>query len=358
MKEITESHFYTRVRDAWDAMYADCESAKCSIDLEQYIFYYDDLGKKFIELFIKKALEGVKVRILCDMVGGIGFYRSPAVKELKNAGVEVLFFHPIKLWRINTFTSWYYRDHRKILIVDSEIGYIGGVGINKKMEDWRDTHVRVKGEVIKNMEYVFGHMWNNALTKRFYPFSRKLFTTDDTAVITNSPHWGQRFIYWQMVEMIRHAKQYIYMTTPYFIPGRRMMRVIRVASKRGVDVRLLMPAESDVRIANLASRSYYKALLRFGVRIFQYEGPLLHAKTMVIDDTWGTVGSTNMDNLSFRFNYEVNISTSEQKFIQDIKYDFLKDLEISVELQAEALDSRPVSAKIIEFLLRPIHKFL
>jgi cardiolipin synthase len=338
-------------------MYADCQNAKKSIDIEQYIFTNDDLAKKFIGILKKKAKEGLKVRILCDMVGGIGFYLSPALQELEDVGAQVIFFHPIKLWRVNTFTSAYLRDHRKFLIVDSEIGYTGGVGFNENMKDWRDTQVRVTGIIVKNMEYVFERMWQNTKVEHFYPFMRPLFTTNSTAIMTNSPHRGQRFLYWEMIGMIREAKSYVYITTPYFIPDRRLLRVMRLAGKRGVDIRLLLPLEADVRIVSIAAHSYYKTLLRAGVKIFLYKG-ILHAKTMAVDDTWGTVGSTNLDNLSLAFNYEANISTSEQKFINDIKNHFIKDLDNSTELTLTDLKELPLSSRFLGWLIRPFHRFL
>jgi cardiolipin synthase len=352
METFDSWKFYRRVDETWDAMYADCEKAENSIDLEQFIYFNDEIGKKFNELFIKKSGEGVKVRILCDMVGGFGLYNSSAVKELKDAGVRLIFFNPVSIWRVDNFTSWIYRDHRKLLIIDSKVGYIGGVGINQNMKDWRDTQVRLKGEIISALAYVFERMWDGAENNIFLPFQPKFFSVNNSQIVTSSPYRGQRFIHRQILEVIRNAKKYIYITTPYFIPNRRLLRIIRLAGMRGVDVKIMMPANTDAWIVKIASGSFFNSLFRSGVGIYMYQKSVLHAKTMVIDDEWGMVGSANMDNLSL-LNYEANICTAEKDFVLEIKKDFLADLEDSKKLIPFEWHNRPLRTRLLELLTRP-----
>ncbi|MDP2647786.1 MAG: phospholipase D-like domain-containing protein [Candidatus Yanofskybacteria bacterium] len=355
----THWKFYAAVRDTWEAMYEDCSSAQRSIDFEQYIFQDDDISKKFAKLFIEKAKQGVSVRLLCDMVGSAKLYTSPLAEALRDNGVEVRFFNPISPWRLHNFTSWFFRNHRKLIIVDGHIGHTGGVGVNSEMEDWRDTDVRISGPVVEQFQYAFNNMWNMASVGKFIPFSFPKAYSEGFKVLTNSPRRRQRFIHRHFIEAMRGAAEYLYLTTPYFVPDNRFFRTLRSAARRGVDTRLLIPGYSDVLLVYLASRRYFDQALEAGVKIYLYDSnKVLHAKTAAIDDVWGTVGSTNLDNLSFRFNYEINIAGIESAFVRRIKGQFLKDLEASRQLILSEWRNRPLLDKIKELITWPLDPIL
>lgn len=350
--------WYLSADDAWRAMLAACAEAKTSIACEQYIFKSDAVGESFISLFIKKAQQGVNVELLIDAVGGI-FMSSASVAHLQNAGVRVRFFKPLRSWMPHSISSWFFRDHRKLLIVDGTIGFIGGVGVNARMHGWRDTHVRIEGPVVEQFTSSFRIMWRFAETRRFKRFPKNDFV-DAFALITSAPHLRGRFIRKALVRAIRSAKQYIYLTTPYFIPDMLFLRAVRRAARRGVDVRILLPGISDHFWLDVASRTYFGSLFRAGVKIYEYgDGrKLLHAKTAAIDDLWGTVGSANWDNLSLRLNYEANLVSVEKQFVNALKAHFLNDLRQAREIQPNEWKRRSRLSKLFEAVTWPIHGIL
>lgn len=350
--------FFLRSRDAWDRMLDDCRQAQVSIDMEQYIFEHDEIGKRFIHVLEAKAREGVRVRLLCDAAGSYNLFNSVHIKHLIASGIEVLFFNPIKPWRINNYSSWLFRDHRKVLVIDSRIGYIGGVGIHQRMGDWRDTQVRVEGPVVCELEYVFDQMWNRTREGKFFRFSRPQALTKYFYFLTNSPRFHQRFIYHSLIDAIRGARNHIYLTTPYFIPDLRLVRVLRLAARRGVDVRLIVPDASDHPIVDIATQSYFWIMLKAKVRVYLYHDHVLHAKTIVIDDEWASVGSANLDSLSLLFNYEANLVSTNRAFVRELKEHFMDDLQSSREMTLPVWKQRSRVRKFFEAVSWPIHKFL
>lgn len=353
--------FYLRPPDAWEAMLGDCAVAKETIDFESYIFVADAVGQRFLRLFKKKASEGVRVRVICDMVGSFGFFNSLDAKTLEATGVEVRFFNPMRPWRIGTFFSFsfFHRDHRKILIVDSRIGYTGGVNIEHWMRGWRDTHVRIEGAALSEMRYAFERMWDATYEKRILrKFRKPRVASSSFSFLTSAPHLRQQFLYKKMLKTIRTARRYAYFTTPYFVPSLRLFRALTAAAKRKVDVRILLPQKSDVRTVDIASGAYFTLALKSGIKIYRYRDSVLHVKTAVVDDEWGTVGSANLDNVSLLSNYEGNLVSSEKKFIQELKGQFLNDLQESDEVNYNAWIRRPFIQKLLEAITWPIHRFL
>lgn len=350
-------------------MLDDCRNALVSIDMEQYIFEHDAIGKRFMHILEQKAREGVRVRLLCDAAGSYNLLNSTHARHLLAAGVEVLFFNPIKPWRINNYSSWFFRDHRKVLVIDSHIGYIGGVGVHQRMHDWRDTHVRIEGPVVHELDYVFDQMWNRTKEGKFFRFNKPFFVSEQQAgrpqtltkyfyFLTNSPRFHQRFIYHSLIDAIRNARTCVYLTTPYFIPDLRLVRVLRLAARRGIDVRLIVPNMSDHPIVDAATQSYFWIMLKANVRIYLYRDHVLHAKTVVIDNDWASVGSANLDSLSLLLNYEANLVSTNHSFVAELKKHFMDDLERSRELSFATWKQRSWVRKLLEAITWPIHKFL
>lgn len=355
----TQWKFFLVAEDAWSSMYEDCKAATKSILLEQYIFTNDEtIGKKFIDLLIKKAKAGIEVKLLLDGAGSYLFSYSHFVNEMRDAGVEVTFFKPISIWRAYNYASWFFRDHRKLLVVDSIIGHTGGVGINGRMKDWRDTHVRVIGPAVAEMEQAFMNLRAKQLSRKPQRYPKTNDFSKTFHFVTNSPNFQRRYLYKQLIANIRSAQKYIYITSPYFIPDLAIFRALRLASKRGVDVRIITPLVSDHMIVDLATYSYFGIALRTGARIFTYADQVLHAKTVVIDDEWSSVGSSNLDNLSLLFNYEGNIVSTDKEFAQEVKVQFMKDVEHSLEIRRHLWRHRPLWQKVAEVLTWPFHKIL
>ncbi|MDQ3014255.1 MAG: phospholipase D-like domain-containing protein [bacterium] len=357
MTEV-QTQFFTKTSDAWQAMLGDVESASASIDIEQYIFTIDLIGQQFIDLLIQKAKAGLRIRLLCDTVGSWSFYRSPLPEQLRSVGIHVKFFNPVKPWRITNFTANFFRDHRKIMIIDDHIAHLGGVGIKNDMADWRDTHMRVTGLLVPDIMRSFEIIWRSMIRSKRARFTPSPQFVKNFNVLTNSPRPGQRFIYQALISQIRNAKKYIYLTTPYFIPDIRLFRILRLAAKRGVDVRIMVPEIADHYFINHARESYFTLALKAGIRIRVYKGVMMHAKSAVIDDEWATTGSFNLDSLSFYFNHEINIAASDPAFVAQVKQHFFEDIQLSREVQYEQWIHRPLRKKFLELLTWPFHSIM
>ena len=349
--------FFLYSESAWKAMYEACEGATRRIDFEQFIFLPDTIGTQFADLLIKKAKEGIKVRLLADAGGSYSLFNSPLSRKLTEAGVLVEFFNKISPFRLHNLRLWFFRNHRKILIVDGEVGFIGGVGIGDFLSGWRDTHVELVGDILKHLEYSFETMWKMTIKEKFIFFPEPRQTASGFTLLTNAPHNHQRFIYRNVLQAIRGAKKHVYITTPYFIPDTRLFRVLRLAVRRGVEVRIILPANSDHQYVDWASHFHFDKALRSGIRIWTYS-TMLHSKSIAIDDDWATVGSANMDNYSFFFNYEANIVSVDRKFVEAIKSQFHNDVEKGIEITLQNWRKRGLHQKILEVLSTPFARFL
>ncbi len=349
---------FTHPDAVWEAMLNDCKAAQSYILLEEYIFNNDAIGKEFIAVFKEKLAAGVRVFLLFDSVGSYLFSYSSEVGMLTRMGADILFFNPISPWRLHTIFSWFFRDHRKIAIIDGKLGYTGGVGVNNRMRHWRDTMVRLDGIVVQEMENAFWGMWEIARRRKFLNFPQPQRLGINFNFISNSPHRGQRFYYHRFSDALRTAKTRIYLSTPYFVPDLRTIRLLRLASRRGVDVRIILPKRSDHPSLDLASSSYFGFLLRMNISIYAYHKTVLHAKYAVVDDNWASIGSTNIDNLSFTFNYEGNLISSDPQFIKNLSDIFEHDILDSEQVDLKAWQNRSFWNRFLEFLTWPIHKFL
>lgn len=354
----TKWTFYKRSHTAWDAMLRACEDATLSIDLEQFIFVNDVVGKRFLEVCRRKAREGIRVRLLCDAAGSFGFFTSTIVNDVRKDGVEVVFFNTFIPGAFHTHTWWFFRDHRKLLIVDNKVAFTGGICLSHEMRDWRDTHVEIHGEVLLEMRQAFEAMWERAHKRRKRKISQIKIGEQGFNYVTNTPRPRKRFLYYRLVDAIRTSKQYIYLTTPYFVPDSRFLRVLLLARRRKVDIRIIVPERSDHPLVDIGSRSFFTTLLKAGVKIYQYKGQMIHSKTAIIDDEWATIGSLNFDNLSFLYNFEANLISTDKRFIQDLKNHFLEDIENAPPVALNEWLQRPLTQKINEILVYPVRKFL
>ncbi len=348
---------YKKPSDVWNAQIADISEAKSYILLEQYIFTYGDVGKRFVDTLRRKLKEGVQVVLLLDTLGSYSFVNSGIAKELQGLGAEIYYFNPVGPWRLHTILSWFFRDHRKIVIIDGTAAYTGGVGVNDAMEHWRDLMIRIEGPVVSEMENAFWGLVESVKQYRFVKFPSPKQLGPGFNFVINSPHRRQRFYYYRLVDAIRAAQRRIYLCTPYFVPDLRIIRLLQLAAKRGVDVRLVLPERSDHRWLDLAASSYFGFLFRSGARIFTYQKTVLHSKYAIMDDDWTSVGSTNLDNLSLTFNYEGNLISSNPHFNREFDSIFFEDLEGSRELSYIEWKNRSFTYRFLELLTWPLHKF-
>lgn len=349
---------YLNSEDAWSAMLDDCRTATVSIDFEQFILLNDEIGQQFFEVFKAKAGEGVKVRLLCDAAGSYSFYNSGLPGTLRKLGMEIRFFNPIKPWRLHNISSWFFRDHRKLLVIDGKVGYTGGVGVEKKLSGWRDVQVRLVGPAVAEMAYAFDKMWRMVGERRFLKYRFGQFGANAFHFFTNSPHFRQRFYYRRLIRAIRSAKDYIYLTTPYFVPSQHFSLILKQAARRGVDVRLLLPEKSDHNLADTAAQAHFAGFLRAGVKIYRFKNGMIHGKTVIVDDRWASAGSCNLDNLSLLFNYEANLVSEDPAFVAELKDCFVNDLLVCQPVEPGAWFARSLYQRFWEWLSLPFHGLL
>lgn len=345
---------------AWNAMLADCVKAKKSIVLEQFIFVADDFGRKLIDICAEQARSGVTVRFLWDAAGSFSLTGSAMIEELRSKGIEMRFWKTLipGYFSVPNIRSWYLRNHRRTLVIDDAVGYTGSICVSDSMKNWRDTNVRVVGPIVGEMSNAFERMWQRTENrKRLVP---RFHTRDPQfKYLTNGPTPGGRHIYKNILKAIRAAEKHIYITTPYFVPTHRIIRALKHAARRGVDVRLLLPERSDhYPTLDLGARSYFATLMESGVHIFLYTGTVIHSKTITIDDTWSTVGSLNLDNASLLYNYEANIVSTDAAFSQELRKHFSADLTRSRQIDLSAWKNRFFLERVPEIVIRLVRRFL
>ena len=320
------------------SLLADIRQAKSHIHIDMYIFADDALGRLVADALIDKRREGVEVRLIYDDVGCWNV-KHRFFERMREEGIEAVPFMPV---HFPSFTSKVnYRNHRKIIVIDGLVGYIGGMNIALRYvnEAWRDTMVRVKGGGVYALQRAFLVDWyfvdRSLLSDRkFYPPIPEDFKTNDTLsqVVTSGPVTPYPEIMQGYVRIILGARHYLYLETPYFLPNESVLFALKTAALAGVDVRVLCPRHSDARFVEWASRSYLREALEAGVQVSLYEKGFLHSKLLVCDDDVVTCGSTNLDFRSFENNFEANIFLYGEDVALRLKQVFLQDLEQSVLL--------------------------
>jgi cardiolipin synthase len=343
--------------------------AKNNINLETYIFDQDPMGIKFADMLIEKQKSGVTVNVIYDSVGTIGVPQQ-FFDRMRDAGIHLVAFNPINPvrvrgdeWKVNN------RDHRKVLIVDGKVAFTGGINISdtyaksslfrskSKPRDasqvgWRDTHVKVEGPAAAAFQWMFVKAWVNQdaadLPDAEYfpplaPVGDKL-----VRVIATDPGGGYE-IYKAYLLAMQQAKKSIHITSAYFVPDDQTIKALTDAAKRGVDVKVVLPSVSDSGLVFHAGRHFYDLLLDNGVKIYELKLAVLHAKTAVVDGTWATVGSTNMDRRSFMHNSELNVVVLGDEFGTQMENAFTEDIKDSQEITREAWHKRPLSDQVKEW---------
>lgn len=336
-----------------------CEEAKESIDLEQFIFVPDDLGNRLIDVCSERAANGVKVRFIWDAAGSWSFFGAGIISDLAKKGIELVFFKTLfpKIFDAHDYKSWYFRNHRRTLVVDGKTAFTGSICIYEKMKDWRDTCIKIQGPVVRDMQDSFNRMWLRAQGKRLPKIKIHKYHDHEFRYVTNTPIPGHKRLYNNLVDSVRGAEKSIFLTTPYFVPTRRLAKTLRLQAQRGVDVRILMPSWSDNTLVDLCARTFFNSMLKSGVKIFLYKEGMLHAKTMIIDGKKGGVGTMNLDNVSLNYNFEANIVSENVTFAEELTKHFMHDLEKSEEMTFEKWKNRYWVEKIASFFMRFVRGF-
>jgi cardiolipin synthase len=357
------------------AMMTAIERATDHINFETYIFDEDEVGIKFADLLIAKQRAGVQVNIIYDSVGTLGV-SAGFFQRLRDAGINLTEFNPVNPlkrfgdWRINN------RDHRKILIVDGKIGFAGGVNIAEDYSHgslfrsrktpsaelgWRDTHMQIEGPAVASLQWLFLDTWTQQ-NKNPLPdldYFPALPPMGDKVLRVVASHPGGNFeIYKTFNLALQESKQSIHMTNAYFAPDAQILEKLLNAARRGVDVKIIFPSQSDAGVVYYAGRSFYTDLLQAGVRIFELKGSVLHAKTTVVDGIWSTVGSSNFDIRSFMHNNEINVIVLGDPFGRTMESAFQEDIRNSSEVKLEEWERRSPAERVKELAARTLAYYL
>jgi cardiolipin synthase len=335
---------FTTGQHLYKDLFEQMEQATHHIHVLFYIVKDDDISKKFLSLLMKKAQDGVEVRLLLDRIGSKNITKKMK-KDLKENGVLFSFCHIPKLPFL--FYSLNARNHRKIAVIDGKVGYLGGFNIGKeylgqdpKLGDWRDYHLRIEGEGVQDLQKQFIYDWDDA-TKKDIPSNSTYYPPSYRGGIihkiipTNAVYLEKIFI-----ELIRGANKEIIIGTPYFIPSAPLFEELITASKNGIDVKVIVPIKGDHPLVKEAAFPYFKPLLDAGCKIYQYDSGFFHAKVIVIDDQICDIGTANFDKRSLYLNHEINCFIYDQQFVRKVKSILLQDIQASEEVTYDLLTNR------------------
>ncbi|NCC81288.1 MAG: cardiolipin synthase [Clostridia bacterium] len=354
------TEIFTDGKNTFDDFVAEINKAESHIHMEFYIFRDDETGKRIQRHLIKKAQEGIEVRIIYDGMGNIQISKD-FINEFTKNGIQAICFSPVIFPIINNRIN--YRNHRKILVIDGKIAYIGGFNIGKEYEGnyegikvWRDTHLKISGEGAKHLQNVFIDDWyyltNESLkNEKYFPVIYHSEESEKAVmqIVKGGPDSEWESIMQMYFAMVSTARKNIFITTPYFVPNESLLMAITNAALSGIDVRILIPGKSDYVIMTLASSSYIKELLEAGVRVFEYDKEsFVHAKTIVIDGEVSSVGTANLDVRSFSMNFEINAFIYNKKLAQELEKAFYCDLESAKEITLEDIERKKIPRILLE----------
>lgn len=342
---------------------ADIEGARKCVALQYYIFEDDVVGHEMAELLIAKAREGVAVRVIYDDIGSMGVSRK-FYRRMAEAGVEVYPFFRVTFPPFATRINW--RNHRKIVTIDSEIGYIGGMNIADRYIDggehfgvWRDTHLRITGPAVAALRYSFAVDWSfmsQRLDLMPLPLRPPHLGPDAIPaamqLVTSGPTDRWSNIELLLLKAIGDARKRVWIQTPYFLPPESMLRALQAAALARVDVRVMLPRHSDSKILTYASRSYLTECLRAGMKFYFFTAGMLHAKTVIVDDDFSSVGSANIDFRSFEHNFECNMMLYGAEVNAALRRIFHNDMRMCERVRLKRWRQRPILQKAYESIMR------
>jgi cardiolipin synthase len=315
-------------------------AARRTIHFESYIIHEDEAGRRFAEALATKSREGVRVRLLYDWLGALGHASGRFWRELRRAGVEVRCFNPP---RLDSPFGWLSRDHRKMIAVDGSVGFVTGLCVGQRwvgdpsrgIEPWRDTGVEIRGPAVADLERAFAETWalcGAAIPIGELPTRESIAAAGDVMlrVIASAPTTAELYRLDQLIAA--GARRSLWLTDAYFVGGTPYVRALCAAARDGLDVRLLVPGASDVWLMRALSRASYRPLLESGIRVFEWNGPMLHAKSAVADGRWARVGSTNLNVASWIGNWELDVAVEDAEFALAMEEMYREDLGHAIEI--------------------------
>jgi cardiolipin synthase A/B len=368
LTEDNSVDIFTDGKEKFTTLIHDLKAATDHIHIQYYIWKYDGIGKKIIDILTEKAKEGLEVKILYDELGSRGM-RKKNFKEFREAGGQVEVFFPSKLKLINTRLN--FRNHRKLVIIDGEIGYVGGfnvgdeyIGLNPKFGYWRDTHLRIKGTAVYAIQTRFILDWNQASKQNDIHYQSNHFPENVSAgnigmqIVTSGPDSKWEQIKNGYIKLILSAKKSVIIQTPYFIPDASLLDALRIASLSGIRVSVMIPNKPDHPFVYWATLSYIGDLLETGAEVYIYDNGFIHAKTIVVDQEVSSVGTANIDVRSFKLNFEVNAFIYDEKIADALTKAFYDDVKVSRVLTLAEYKQRSAWIRIKESISRLLSPIL
>ncbi len=341
----------------YESMLGSIRSAGLAIRMESYIFASDEVGWRFAEALAARAAASVDVRLHLDAAGAWGSSSRRLERYLRDHGVHLRWFHRWS-WRDPLRYNW--RNHRKLLVVDDRVAYVGGFNIHRQSSRrfygevrWRDTHAEVSGSLASDAAQLFDAFWRGH--RRWTPKLRGMHKLQLVSNHTRACRHQIRCLY---TEAFESATKSILLTTPYFVPDLSTLRHLMTCARRGVDVRVLVPSKSDVPITRWAAHALYASLLSAGVRIYEYQPRMMHAKTVVVDQRWATLGSANLDYRSFFLNYELVLAMTTPDECELLGQQFREDLSESRLILAQTWSQRHWTRRLLEAIGRAVRRWL
>ena len=359
--------FITDGRQMFDTMMQDIMSARETINIMFFIVKNDETGRQFIDALTQKAREGVEVRLLLDSMGSRQI-NDRVLRDFLDAGGKRAYFFPRKLNLVNF--DFNYRNHRKLAVIDGIIGYTGGfniareyLGLKKKFGYWRDTHIRITGQSVQDINARFILDWRTASKEKIVlseAFYSGVISEGNTGIqiVSSGPDSVKEEVKRSLMKMITSAERSIYVQTPYFVPDDSILESLKMAAQCGGDVRVMIPCMPDHPLVYWATYSYAGELVKSGGRVFIYENGFLHSKTMVVDGEVGTVGSANFDRRSFSLNFESNAFIYDKKEAQTMERIFCEELKECRELTISLYENRSRTIKVKEVAARLLSDLL
>ncbi len=357
---------FTDGTDKYLSLTADLEAAKDHIHLLYYIIREDQLGTQIANVLIKKAQSGVEVRVLYDDMGSRSLSKK-FIRRLEEAGVQLDAFFPPLIPKINFKLN--FRNHRKLAIIDGKVGYIGGfnigdeyLGKDQKFGYWRDTHLRINGDAVKDLQNRFILDWNQA-SRNIIEYDKRFYLGGANGnvgvqIVSSGPDSEWEQIKYGYIKMILAAKEYVYIQTPYFIPDESLMDALRIAALSGVKIKIMIPNKPDHPFVYWATLSHAGELLKENAEIYMYQNGFLHAKTIVVDGKLASVGTANIDVRSFSLNFEVNAFLYDTKIAEELVDIFEKDINLSTQMTQKLYEKRSLGIKFKESISRLLSPIL
>lgn len=348
-------------KDVFDEIFKSIEKAKHFIHIQFYIFEEGEILNKLYELLKIKVSEGVEIRIIYDAIGSYAL-TNKSIRKFKKIGVEVHPIMPLKIGRI-LFTI-NYRNHRKIIVIDGQIAFTGGMNVsdkyikaNSELGIWYDVHLSIKGPAVQSLQQIFSKDFflasNSDMLHQSKYFPVVLNQGKSIVqVVSSGPDSDFAAVMQQYLMLITQAEKCVYIANSYFIPGVVILEAIKLAALSGIDVKLLVPDKSDNRFVKYSMFSYFDEMLASGIKIYLYKSTFLHSKVIIVDDEIASVGTGNFDNRSFEQNFEVNTLIYDKEVANAMKNHFLADCDKSILIKEETFSKRPLIKKMIEGVAR------